>query len=225
MSVTDAPDWQKVVVTVASGGVTQDAPDWQNTVVSPGGTPVGGGQALDRVSVANIGWPAWTYPSFYGATAVGLTSGTVFFSHVVAYQSKSVNDVVLAAVNATAVTYTADESYVGIYVFRSPLFELVASSAAGTFESYVTVNGINNVPLSAAYQITEGDSYYVAVLVNASVGPLQVTGISLPAAVVGNPTAAPGITLEVTPGPYTALPASIGHNFASVSQQPWLALY
>lgn len=47
MSLTDAPDWQRVVVTVASGGVTQDAPDWQNTIVAPGGTPVGGSLAIE----------------------------------------------------------------------------------------------------------------------------------------------------------------------------------
>jgi hypothetical protein len=76
----DAPDYQKVVITVPSTGMVTDAPDWQRVIVSPGGAPVGGlTNPMTTKGDIIVGGTSGT-PARLGVggstTFLGVTSGT-----------------------------------------------------------------------------------------------------------------------------------------------------
>jgi hypothetical protein len=72
---SDAPDYQRVVVLVASGLL--DAPDWEEVVVGPGGTPIGSALKINSSGLgglANIAPGASISQSFtppLGGTSIG----------------------------------------------------------------------------------------------------------------------------------------------------------
>ncbi len=218
MSVTDAPDWQKVVVTVPSGGVTQDAPDWQNTVVSPGGTPVGGGQALDRPSAATYALTGWDFPQNDATSLVGLVSGDMYLMSTVAYQAESVGSMWMGYSLPTGVALVTDECYVGIYDGNTTA--LLVGSAAGAFEAHAVSGTYFAVPFSTRWAATAGYPVVLAVLLNTTGGNAQFAGIQQ---AIAWPASASLVNWISGQGPFTALPGGFSTAGAvATAALPWL---
>ena len=217
MPSIDAPDWQRVIVTVQASGDVPDAPDWERIVAGPGGTPVGGGGAPAGFAAV------WTGAGMIGVTmepmlltgGVNLLGGSTYMFPFVALATASASTVWLPLTSSG--TYTSATSYAGLYDFGQASaghFTLLASTPVGAAATAWDAGGETSVALASSVPLTQGQIYNVAI--TAGGATLPALGVTL------NGSAPPYPNFSTKPlwcGGFSlvanALPASIA--FTSVS--------
>jgi hypothetical protein len=164
----DAPDWERILVTVQSEGDVPDAPDWERIAVAPGGAPIGGGGGQSGPIASDFGWVGWSFPPWQvtaGANAVQ-GRGTTYLTPVKALSTTTVHGIsyVVAAPSSAP---TSGHSYVGLYSWSgtTPLlgtFTLLGATASGTVDASMETAGGYNELLASGVAVTAGDLYYCA---------------------------------------------------------------
>jgi hypothetical protein len=149
MSVTDAPDWQEVVTTVASTGSVPDSPDWQNTVVGPAGVPVMTNPMTTKGDIivgGTSGAPA-RLAIGTGTQFLGITSGTPAWKAVGGGGGG----------NLTALTPTVGTAPAGL-----PAFTTVTANSGSNL---VEIGGTTPVTVSSGTTLTSGTAVVVVIYV------------------------------------------------------------
>jgi hypothetical protein len=166
----DAPDWERVVVTVKATGDVPDAPDWQRIVVGTGGTPVGGGATGSIMGF----YSAWGILGITGDplvfnSPISHAGGNVSMLSFQAFTTGTANNI-YTPLNTGSNDFTPNENYVGIYDAGQTTpgtATLLGSSAAGVAESkWTPPQQVSIIPLSSGVPLVGGEMYYIAILNN-----------------------------------------------------------
>lgn len=213
MSVTDAPDWQRIVTTVQAAGDVPDAPDWQRIVVGPGATPVGGGSGGGLLS------------TYYNAEFLGVTIDPTGTTTSAVPRASSVTFMMFAPFKTATANYiwpniytggtpTANECFMAIYdtgQATAGYATLLGATATGACDVPFSQTGPHKIALATPVALTAGQNYYAAMLNNysAAVGNIYANAIN------GNAANPLGLTLPFaanSPATYTSLPSSLAFS-------------
>ena len=218
----DAPDWQRIVVTVTSTGAVPDAPDWQRIVVGPAGAPVGGGGvggSLIGFYTANGIMGVTCDPAACTGTATH-GGGNISLNAFQALTTGTAGHVYLIVQSGRIPT--ANQNYIGIYdagATTAGTATLLGATAPGVVDAVETAIGAYKLPLAAGVPLTAGKMYYFAMLFNAN-GPGMMLGTQW------DPKAANpfGNTFPFqcnTTGTFTTLPATIAFSSTVTFNDIW----
>lgn len=166
----DAPDWERIAVTVQAAGDVPDAPDWERIVVGSGGGPVtvvgGGGNGL-LGPWANAGFIGVTIDPGIGPGTQGLLSGNLTVMAFTALFTGPVHNVIVPLTSGN--TLTGNSTYAGIYDMGQASagnMTLLCTSASGAAATAWTNQGSVAVPMTTNPTLTSGQSYAVGVQIN-----------------------------------------------------------
>lgn len=225
MPSIDAPDWQRVIVTVQASGDVPDAPDWERIVVGPGGTPVGptpGGISTTSYYYA-LGYLGLTVdPTVTNATS-SHAAGLVSLNAFTAFASATAGFVTLQVNSAASVT--ANQNYVGIYdsgQASAGRGTLLATSAAGACDAVFNSNGVHKIALSTTVNLVAGQMYYAAFLNNGGTPGFQNCSLVNPNTGAINPLGTTFPTRYDPAGSFTTLPATAPFAGSTLQAGPWL---
>lgn len=222
MASNDAPDWERVVVTVEATGDVPDAPDWERIVVGSGGTPIGGGGVGTSLiqPFVNAGFLGVTMHPYTGIGGASLLGGTLYIMPFAASATATVNNVLLAVATGTSLTSTT--TIAGIYDWgeaTAGTMTLLCASASGAAATVWASSGIHPVAMSTHPTLTAGKTYAVAVQIGG--GPLPVEGLTLSGISTGGLATFPiGASLG---GSATTLPGTITFLSANIALRTFLA--
>lgn len=224
MASLDAPDWEKIVTTVAAAGDVPDAPDWQRVVVGPGAVPVGGGggtSALGRYAAFGILGVSAEPLIFNGA--VGHAGGNITLQAFAALATGTAKHF-YTPLNTGSSSFTPNENYVGIYdagQATAGTATLLASSAAGAAEAaWTPPQQVSVISLGTGAALTGGQMYYMALLNNGANPAFYETTQS--AVVQSNVFGTnPPFTCSTT-ATHTTLPGTIAFSATTRVVDAWL---
>jgi hypothetical protein len=175
----DAPDWERILVTVEAMGDVPDAPDWQRIAVGPGGTPVtGGGGGPSFLGLYSPYYLGVTMDPQGAQNTVGTLGGYHWMMAFVATATGPAHNILLPLNNTG--TYTSGTTWAGLYDFGQTTpntFTLLAQTASGAAATAWDPGGFTSVALSTNPTLTAGQTYAVAVLSNG--GTLTTWGYTL----------------------------------------------
>lgn len=170
----DAPDWERIAVTVQAAGDVPDAPDWERIVVGSGGGPVtvvgGGGNGL-LGPWANAGFIGVTIDPGIGPGTQGLLSPNLTVMAFTALFTGPVHNVVVPLTSGAV--FTSANTYAGVYDMGQASagnMTLLCTSASGAAATAWTAQGSVPVAMTTNPTLTAGQSYAVG---------LQVVGNTL----------------------------------------------
>jgi hypothetical protein len=154
-----------------------DAPDWQRVVVGPGAAPIGGGgTANEDICSVDRELVGWSWDPKYTTGVIAPTSGVVQFSLVKAVKTATVTNIWIWEAGEVGAP-VADESYLGLYAFAGAglnptSLTLLASTAPGLLDVPWPYSNLQPVPLAGSGSaVTAGQLLYVAALYNAGSVP------------------------------------------------------
>lgn len=224
MSSIDAPDWERLVVTVKAEGDVPDAPDWERIVVGPGGTPVGGTSTSWWTNIyVQAGYGASTIFPFAVDSAAGISNDHVCLVPFSPFITFSCGHTTMYTNSTAAVS--SNENFLGIYdvgATTANTATLLASTATGAIDSEIGVVGTHTYAFSSAVTLTVGVNYYYAILVTSAGGP-GFPGVTNSSPNFWNPQ---GVTFPITAqstAVETSLPASIAFSAMTAIDEIWLA--
>lgn len=168
MTSIDAPDWQRVVVTVTAMGDVPDAPDWQRVVVGPSGTPVGGTSGNGLLGPwGNAGFLGVTIDPGIGPPTQGLLSPNLTVMAFTALFTGPVHNVIIPLTSGSA-GFTANSTYAGVYDMGQASagnMTLLCTSASGAAATAWANQGSVPVAMTTNPTLTAGQSYAIGVQV------------------------------------------------------------
>lgn len=214
MPATDAPDFQRVAITVPSTGAVTDAPDFQRIVVGGGGTPIvsGGVGASFLQPFINGGFLGVAMHPYFATGGASLLGGTSYIMPFACALTSPVHNVILPVKSGAVMT--AGTTFAGIYDWGETTagsMTLLASSASGVAAAAWANAGVVPVAMTTNPTLTAGKTYAVLIQCNGN-GP-GCEGITLGTVETGPPATYP-MGLNVGAGG-TSLPAAI--TFASAT--------
>ena len=218
----DAPDWQRIITTVAATGDVPDAPDWERIAVGPGGTPVGPAPGGGIISVYyNAGFVGVTVDPNAAVNTSNHTEGVVALTIFSA----------LATVAATGLTFlvyggdavTANQNFLGIYDVGQTTAghaTLLGATAAGVCDTPFANTGLHTVNFSSPIPLIEGESYYVGLLNNGGIPGFPEA--QPPQQQIINPLGLTYPFRAFLPAPNTVFPSSIAFSALTLNNTAWL---
>lgn len=224
MASLDAPDWERIAVTVQAMGDVPDAPDWQRIVVGPGATPVGGG--------GSNGWAAAYFNAGFMAMTINPmtpTSSAVVPNTVPVYirfaPARSGTITYLWPVIYTGGTPVAYENFMGLYdtgQATAGTATLLSATPVGACDAPFSVTGWHQIALTTPVTVSADEDYFIAMLTNftGNVGNIVMQGSTQDYAaqpfMLNSPFAA------VSPAGRTTLPATVAFSTMQLSANFWL---
>jgi hypothetical protein len=219
----DAPDWERVVTTVAATGDVPDAPDWERIVVGSGGTPIGGPTAGVNA------WTPYAAAGFAGVTldptvindSASHATGVMALVMFTALLTTTVNNVTILV--QTGATCTANQNFVVIYdtgQTTAGTATKLAQSAAGACDIPFRTSGISKVPLSTGASLTLGQNYFLGFVNNGGTPSFYDTNVAN--ASILNPV---GTTYPIRcfgAGPFTSPPSTLAFSSLTITTHTWL---
>ena len=197
---------------MTSAGTVTDAPDWQRVVVSPGGAPVGGGGASadQLITPVDQGYLGWTFaPQLNNGQSSNVGSGQLYLYAVKTYKAGTIDNLSIWLLGSGN-SVTADENYLGLYTPNLSGgvvtdWTLQASTATGAIDDDLVNPGLWTFPLNTGYTAKLGEIVYIGWLWNGA-GIAAQAALDSPSTNFFNHWAYP--VAARTSGTYTSLPTN-----------------
>lgn len=181
MSSIDSPDWQNNIQ-VQYGGTVTDAPDWVRVVSGPGGGAIAGLSAGISNQPLDIGLSAWTVDYRLAQTSTRQpTAGRIYTSMVQCTVGGPIQEAVFFMVtraSGLSTTQTQVALWDQSFLNSTPIAVTQPANTAAVFESGLAPSGLGLCFIQWTTQptITIGTYYQIVLLCNGGTSPVLGCG-------------------------------------------------
>jgi hypothetical protein len=218
----DAPDWQRLLVTVNAAGDVPDAPDWERIAVAPGGQPIGptpGGGVVSPYYVA--GFKALTVDPATVTGVTGHATGVVALIVFTPFTTFTVN-YVYCIIGGTS-GLTPNENYLGIYdcgQTTASTYTLLCATAAGVCDTAFATGGYQKIAIHNPVSLSGSENYALALLNNGANPSFDYAAPNNSA--TPNPLSTNYPFRSFSTATHTTLPTSIAYSAVTLTNDIWM---